>query len=61
VQSTGGSGQSSAARANAARSTPEVEARRMRDEHASTQQPAELGQHRLGRRRGVDHRLRDSR
>ena len=37
----------------------DVEARRVRDQHAPAQQPAEVGQHRLGRRRAVDHLLRD--
>ena len=59
VHSTGGSGQSSAARANAPRSTP----RSKRALCATSTRPrssrAELGQHRLRRRRAVDHRLRD--
>jgi hypothetical protein len=39
----------------------QVEARGVGDEHPPAQHPAELRQHGLGRRRGVDHPLRDAR
>ena len=59
VQSTGGSGHSSAARSNAWRSTRASKRGVVRDEHAPAHLLRELGQHALRRRRGVDHRLRD--
>ena len=59
VQITGGSGHSSAARANAWRSTRTSKRGVVGDQHAAAQQRGQPWQHVLGRRRGVDHRLRD--
>ena len=57
VHSTGGFGQSSPARSNACRSTPHVEARVVREQHAALEQVGDLGQHLVGRRRSVHHAL----
>ena len=61
VQITGGAGHSSAARANAWRSTRTSKAALWATSTRPRSSSATLRQHLLGRRRGVDHRLRDAR
>ena len=61
VQITGGAGHSSAARANAWRSTRTSKRRVVGHQHPPAQHRRQLGQHVLGRGRRVDHRLRDPR